>query len=1147
MGKPRKQLARAVLAGTTALAVTTPALFIGMSPAQADDIDEAISNIETKGNYQIGSVLELSADWSVPDYSDPGDTFTLPLPPELTARGTTFPLNNTEGQKVADAVVTESGVTVTLSDYVADNPLNIGGKLNFFASINQTATPGTPITISWGGTTESITPVASTGPGTVTEPRKVGGYHARTDSTQWTIQVPGEAQDVVITDTPQGHQLACENLVVQYAPQNSSTWSYADPASFDQTCDPVAGFTVNIDSIPANTVYRVVINVDHSQPMATNAAGNLTNNWTVTSSAGDFGGTQTTPIRGSGGTGSGNGDASLGDKVWFDDNQNGLQDAGEAGVPNVTAILLDANGSEVSRATTDANGNYLFPRLTPNAMYSVVFEGIPEGYGFTVRDAGDEAFDSDANVTTGATDQVILQGNNLHLRTLDAGIILLPQEEIRGSIGDKVWTDSNRDGIQDEGESPVPGVTVTLTDSEGNQVGQVTTNENGNYLFPDLELGDYNVTFSDLPEGFEFTQQDAGGDDTTDSDANPEDGRTVTVTLTEENPDNMTIDAGIVETPEILGSIGNYVWYDSNNDGIQDEGETPASGVTVTLKDSEGNDVATTTTGEDGQYLFSDLPLGEYSVVFTDIPEGHSITQQDAGEDDALDSDANAEGATTTVVLTEENPDNMTLDAGLVTNPVEILGSIGDRVWYDANDNGIQDEGEESAEGITVTLRDAEGNEVATATTDAEGKYLFPELPLAGYSVVFSDIPEGYSLAKQDQGDDDAADSDAGTDGSTAIVVLTEENPDVMTIDAGLVQNPVEEVLGSIGDRVWYDTNRNGIQDEGEESAQGVTVTLKDAEGNDVSTTTTDAEGNYLFSDLVLADYSVVFSDLPEGFGLTQQDAGENDEADSDANEDGATTVVSLTEENPDNMTLDAGLVEIEQEVVLGSIGDKVWDDTNKNGIQDEGEAPVSDVTVTLLDSEGNEVATTVTDENGNYLFPDLDLGDYTVVFSNLPEGFEFTQQDAGDDDATDSDANAEDGRTVTITLTEETPDVMTVDAGIFKTPEEEPTTPPTEEPTPPGEEPTDDPSDPVEENPAPPTDDPSDPVVPGDDEPEVQEPKPGEPDTDAPAPADDPADPSINTGGNPTQNNTAAGLIAGITAIIAGGMIALRKKISNN
>jgi len=121
------------------------------------------------------------------------------------------------------------------------------------------------------------------------------------------------------------------------------------------------------------------------------------------------------------------------------------------------------------------------------------------------------------------------------------------QEEATGSLGDFVWEDQNQNGIQDAGEPGIPGVEVQLFDSPGgNLLATTVTDTNGNYQFSGLSPGDYFVQFV-APAGSVFTQQNVGGDDTLDSDADSS-GLTDTVTLSagENNP---TIDAGLVQQP----------------------------------------------------------------------------------------------------------------------------------------------------------------------------------------------------------------------------------------------------------------------------------------------------------------------------------------------------------------------------------------------------------------------------------------------------------------------------------------------------------------------------------------------------------------------------------------------------------------------
>lgn len=92
-------------------------------------------------------------------------------------------------------------------------------------------------------------------------------------------------------------------------------------------------------------------------------------------------------------------------------------------------------------------------------------------------------------------------------------------------IGDRVWLDDDRDGVQDGGEAGVAGVTVNLLDDAGNVVKTTTTDANGDYRFLVANPGDYQVEFIP-PAGLEFTQRDQGGDDALNSDASLTTGRT---------------------------------------------------------------------------------------------------------------------------------------------------------------------------------------------------------------------------------------------------------------------------------------------------------------------------------------------------------------------------------------------------------------------------------------------------------------------------------------------------------------------------------------------------------------------------------------------------------------------------------------------
>lgn len=137
------------------------------------------------------------------------------------------------------------------------------------------------------------------------------------------------------------------------------------------------------------------------------------------------------------------------------------------------------------------------------------------------------------------------------------------------------------------------------------------------------------------------------------------------------------------------------------------------------------------------------------------------------------------------------------------------------------------------------------------------------------------------------------------------------------------------------------------------------------------------------------------------------------------------------------NGILKQALVKFDMEVVIepASLGDTVWYDDNQNGLQDEGELGVAEVVVHLYSCVGELLASTVTDENGFYIFDNLMPGDYFVGFE-APDGFYFTLQDQGADNTIDSDVDPTTGMTVCTTLESGEHD-MTWDAGLYSIPME--------------------------------------------------------------------------------------------------------------
>ncbi|HEH1943555.1 TPA: carboxypeptidase regulatory-like domain-containing protein, partial [Staphylococcus aureus] len=441
--------------------------------------------------------------------------------------------------------------------------------------------------------------------------------------------------------------------------------------------------------------------------------------------------------------------------------------------------------------------------------------------------------------------------------------------------------------------------------------------------------------------------------------------------------------------------IGNYVWEDTNKNGVQELGEKGVGNVTVTVFDNNTNTkVGEAVTKEDGSYLIPNLPNGDYRVEFSNLPKGYEVTPSKQGNNEELDSNGLSS------VITVNGKDNLSADLGIYKPKY----NLGDYVWEDTNKNGIQDQDEKGISGVTVTLKDENGNVLKTVTTDADGKYKFTDLDNGNYKVEFT-TPEGYTPTTVTSGSDIEKDSNGLT--TTGVI----NGADNMTLDSGFYKTPKY----NLGNYVWEDTNKDGKQDSTEKGISGVTVTLKNENGEVLQTTKTDKDGKYQFTGLENGTYKVEF-ETPSGYTPTQVGSGTDEGIDSN----GTSTTGVIKDK--DNDTIDSGFYK-----PTYNLGDYVWEDTNKNGVQDKDEKGISGVTVTLKDENDKVLKTVTTDESGKYQFTDLNNGTYKVEFET-PSGYTPTSVTSGND--TEKDSN---GLTTTGVIKDA--DNMTLDSGFYKTP----------------------------------------------------------------------------------------------------------------
>ncbi|MBL7818547.1 MAG: carboxypeptidase regulatory-like domain-containing protein [Saprospiraceae bacterium] len=409
-----------------------------------------------------------------------------------------------------------------------------------------------------------------------------------------------------------------------------------------------------------------------------------------------------------------------------------------------------------------------------------------------------------------------------------------------------------------------------------------------------------------------------------------------------------------------VGSIGDFAYCDNNANAIYDTGDTPQSGVQVTLCNTSNVVIATATTNTLGKYSFPNLTAGTYIVKFpTTITGGKTLTTS----------------SPITVALTA-GQNFLNADGGYKP-PV---GSIGDLAYCDNNGNAIYDAGDTPQSGVQVTLCNASNVVITTTTTDAQGKYSFPNLAAGTYIVKFpATLGGGKNIT---------------TPNPMTVNLAAGQN--FVNTDAGYYKAPV--LLGTIGDLIFCDNNNNGVYDNGDTPISGVTVTLCNSNGQAISTTVSSTNGLYLFSALAAGTYIVKFTPtLSDGKNLTTAPQ---------------ITVNLVAGQN--FLNADAGYYKPTPQ--YGSIGDFVFCDNNNNAVFDNGDIPISGVTVTLCDASGQVITTTTSNLSGNYTFSFLTTGTYIVKFpATLADGKNITTQSS-----------------ITVNLTAGQ-NVTTVDGGYFK------------------------------------------------------------------------------------------------------------------
>jgi hypothetical protein len=679
--------------------------------------------------------------------------------------------------------------------------------------------------------------------------------------------------------------------------------------------------------------------------------------------------------------------------VFNDANGNGAFDDGETGIPwaevSLDGIMRIANGL----------GQYTFQVTT--AGVHTIEETDPPGYRST---------------TPNKVSIEVTLGNSYLVNFGDTDNLT-----DRANIYGTVFNDDNGNGLQDNGETGIPGVSVALDDNT-----VYVTNYLGQYTFQIAEAGSHKVTETDL-DGFISTTPNE-----------------VTVNVVLGN--SYLVDFG--DSNKLRTTISGMVFNDANVNGIMDQGEAGIKGVKITL--SGNNSSIETITDDAGAYQFAIAMAGTYTIAETDLT-GFISTNAIPGSPAVIKIDINSLRAEITladIISQKQLINNLFGDAAL-TSVIEISG----QVWEDGNANGQPDAGEPGLAGATIKL--SSGLEQTTA---ADGNFMIYG-PINTPITVNRTNPAGYSSTNAIPGD---AAQKVNNDTISIDGVLAPKNPEFgNTYSANNLFGAVQtNSVAIISGTVFSDENENGVLDNGEAGVPDVLITLEDITGSMISVRS-NSGGFYQF--VVATGKTVSISSqgpgggfyptTPERIVITLQQSIEYqnnnfgysndasvaviygtvfDDADADGVQDINETGIAGVTVTRDNSTpqvtnqlgqytfpmTEAGfhtVVEtdpagyysttpnqVNVNVSLGSsyrvdFGDTsnltdraliygtVFNDANGNGVQDAGEAGIASVNVTLDDSAGY-----VTNAWGQYVFPVTVAGVHRVVETD-PAGYRST------------------------------------------------------------------------------------------------------------------------------------------------------------
>ena len=554
---------------------------------------------------------------------------------------------------------------------------------------------------------------------------------------------------------------------------------------------------------------------------------------------------------------------------------------------------------------------------------------------------------------------------------------------VKDAIEGTVYQDADVSGTFTPGDVPIPDVQLTLTGTTafGQSVTlSTTTDTNGNYTFGALAPGTYLITETQ-PVGFVDGLETPGNPGslfkgTVSKALNSNTISQIVIPSHNSPPHGSDTEPNYNFGETLPAAIAGSVYLDDNNNGIREAGEPGVSAIPITLTgtDTFGQPVSVTITNTDanGDYQFSNLRPGTYSVVENDSSVVPVLFL------DGKDTPGSRGGLVGGVAPKFDEIDNISLPQATAATGYNFgelrPASLAGTVYNDSQGDGTLEPGEPGIAGVTLTLTGTDdlGAPVnRTTTTDANGTYQFLSLRPGTYTITETQPPLIFD------GDE--------TIGSAGGVQLINDQITRIPLEPGTSgtgynfgELPGSVILGS----VYQDNNNNGLLDPDETGIGGVTVTLTgvNSQGTVVNLVrTTNATGIFRFVGLLPGTYTLsetqpgAFLDGKEHVGSLSGTLSANDVI---------SNITLLTRQR--GTDYDFG------ELSPASISGSVYYDANDTGTRDPGEAgiPGTAISLTGTDDLGAPVSlTATTPASGNYTFTGLRPGTYTIT-ETQPAGF---------------------------------------------------------------------------------------------------------------------------------------------------------------